>query len=360
MQQRRGESQETVSMPEAAPPKVLSEPDTPSLKPQHAGNALVLGRLSGFVLSVILGLLTAGQFVSVSEGSISTDASGQYVGVILFIAATLLTASPLVVAGIYSRRSRLSPSQAFRIRPVPARSLVFPMCLAPLLTAFSVLVWIVLNVLTRGRAIEAAQSIPGQPEIGDSLILSVVSIVVTAAVTEEMLFRGFMSRTFEEWGVGWSVFGPTLLFAMGHHPMSIPGALACGVVGASLTIRHNSVLPSVVMHAAANTIPLLSAFIIRSWTQRFDPALKSIPVLLMFLFLLVSALTVIILRFRSEFKELMRHIGYAWMDFTKRPEFGPRALILLKHWSYIVIILLFILGCAYPVLSEFVDTGISG
>jgi membrane protease YdiL (CAAX protease family) len=353
-----------VSMPETAPPEVLSEPEaeTLGLNPRHAGNTLVLGQLLGYFLSVMLGLLTAGRPVSVSKDSLSTVVNGQYTifGILLFIAVTLLAASPLLVAGIYARKSHLSLREAFRVRRMPAKDLLFPLCLAPILTAFSVLVWVLISVLTRGRALEAVQSIPGQSEIGDSFILSLISVVMAASLTEEMLFRGFMSRTFEEWGVGWSVFAPSLLFALVHHPMSIPGALACGVLGASLTIRHNSVLPSVVMHAAANTIPLLSAFIIRSWTQRFDPALKSIPVLLMFLFLLVSALTVIILRFRSEFKELMRHIGYAWMDFTKRPEFGPRALILLKHWSYIVIILLFILGCAYPVLSEFVDTRIPG
>ena len=88
-------------------------------------------------------------------------------------------------------------------------------------------------------------------------------MVVTVAICEELIYRGFVQRIFENWsGVFYGAVGSAALFSLGHIYQGRHGAVSTFVVGlifsASL-VWTGSLLPSFVAHFVADiTVGLLA------------------------------------------------------------------------------------------------------
>lgn len=118
----------------------------------------------------------------------------------------------------------------------------------------------------------------------------------------------------------------------------MPISFAIALAGASMTIRHNSILPAIALHMGINVTGAMEHFFIQGETEVISKS--SLPE-----FLIITALSAAsIFYFKKQFNELLGHIWYAWKDFTRRPELGKRTLALLKHWSYVIVLMFIILG----------------
>lgn len=91
---------------------------------------------------------------------------------------------------------------------------------------------------------------------GLGLVLAVVAI---APVAEELVFRGLLLPGIARGsGLGIGVFVSTLGFAIAHvRPASVVVAFVGGLVLAFTTVRTRSIVPSIVLHAANNAVPIL-------------------------------------------------------------------------------------------------------
>lgn len=96
---------------------------------------------------------------------------------------------------------------------------------------------------------------------GGSVWGSLLALVVVAPLTEELLFRGLVLQglltRYRPWAAAvWSA----VLFAVFHlNPWQMLPALLLGLFFAWLTIRTRSLLPGILAHAAANSLPLIIA-----------------------------------------------------------------------------------------------------
>ncbi len=92
-----------------------------------------------------------------------------------------------------------------------------------------------------------------------SAIVILLSVVVIAPVSEELLFRGLFLRGLR------ARYGPivalglsSLLFGLSHgEPHAVVYALCAGLVLGGVALRTGSTLPSMAMHAAVNAVPIL-------------------------------------------------------------------------------------------------------
>ncbi|MGH9460973.1 MAG: lysostaphin resistance A-like protein, partial [Vicinamibacteria bacterium] len=85
-------------------------------------------------------------------------------------------------------------------------------------------------------------------------------IVVAAAVSEEILFRGFIQRSLEEGplGRGGAILLTSLLFAVIHLiPQGMPSYVLAGVVLGITAVATESILIPIVIHAVHNTTSIL-------------------------------------------------------------------------------------------------------
>ncbi|MFC1554805.1 type II CAAX prenyl endopeptidase Rce1 family protein [candidate division KSB1 bacterium] len=89
-----------------------------------------------------------------------------------------------------------------------------------------------------------------------SFIILVLSVVVIAAVCEEMFFRGFLQQVFErKFPVGMAIIVSALMFAI-LHPLSLIPIIIFAVFLGILSWKANSIYPTMIIHAMNNGITL--------------------------------------------------------------------------------------------------------
>jgi len=87
----------------------------------------------------------------------------------------------------------------------------------------------------------------------------VLAVVALAPVTEELLFRGLLLPGIARGsGIVVAAVVSTLAFAIAHvRPGAVAVAFAGGAVLALTTVKRRGIVPSIVIHAANNAIPIL-------------------------------------------------------------------------------------------------------
>jgi membrane protease YdiL (CAAX protease family) len=87
-------------------------------------------------------------------------------------------------------------------------------------------------------------------------VIIIAAVVIVAGLAEEMLFRGFIQRTFEHKVPAFWAIAVTAVIFTGLHPFSlIPILLLAGVLGI-ISWRSNSIVPAVIIHCANNGLSL--------------------------------------------------------------------------------------------------------
>jgi membrane protease YdiL (CAAX protease family) len=101
-----------------------------------------------------------------------------------------------------------------------------------------------------------------KPKGPTSFFLAAIGIVLVAAVTEELLFRGFIQRIFQR-----NMKGPLavvlagILFALSHfNPPVIPGVAALGILYGYLFYRTGNLWYSIAGHAIYNLVMLVRVY----------------------------------------------------------------------------------------------------
>lgn len=97
------------------------------------------------------------------------------------------------------------------------------------------------------------------PDSALEAIATILAVVVIAAGSEELLFRGLMLPALREsYGTAFALSVSAILFGLVHaHPVAIAYATVAGFVLGAVALRTASTWPPVVMHAAINSVPLV-------------------------------------------------------------------------------------------------------
>lgn len=85
---------------------------------------------------------------------------------------------------------------------------------------------------------------------------------VIAPITEEIFFRGMLLRVFSRANQRFAVFMTAFLFGLSHH--NIPQfvlAFMLGIFLAHITLKHNSVIPSAIVHIFINSMSSAVSYI---------------------------------------------------------------------------------------------------
>ncbi|MBQ1973217.1 MAG: CPBP family intramembrane metalloprotease [Paraprevotella sp.] len=94
--------------------------------------------------------------------------------------------------------------------------------------------------------------------------LGIVTIVLLAPLTEELIFRAGIQRVLLQRGVHscWVILCSSFLFALVHaNPAQMPVAMMMGVLFGWLYVRTGSIWPSVFAHVVNNGVGVLTAHI---------------------------------------------------------------------------------------------------
>lgn len=202
------------------------------------------GNFLYFILSIIL--LFIGSYVqgrSLWIGLIIT----QYV---------LILVPPIVFLKIkkYSLRDNL------RLNRTSFKNII----LAILITIFTYPIAIFFNLLgiifieTFGRTV--ASPIPTVENLGQ-LVMQLIVVAVSPAICEELMFRGFLMRSYEGMGRKRAIIYSAILFGIFHFNLqNLLGPIVLGLVFGAMVIKTDSILVSMVGHMTNNAIAIFIGY----------------------------------------------------------------------------------------------------
>ncbi|MCM1505651.1 MAG: CPBP family intramembrane metalloprotease [Ruminococcus flavefaciens] len=105
-------------------------------------------------------------------------------------------------------------------------------------------------------------STDGMAVTGTGFAVMTVYTCVVAPLTEEIFFRGMLLRVFSRTNQRFAVFATAFFFGLSHH--NIPQFVLAFLLGtflAHITLKHNSVIPAVIVHVFINTMSTAISYI---------------------------------------------------------------------------------------------------
>lgn len=150
-------------------------------------------------------------------------------------------------------RSGTDAEQLFRLRPMPLAA-VLPVLVATF--GFGILLSELDNVFRTFVPIpeEAAEAFSELVDVKESLLATLLVLVVVAPVTEELLFRGVIYRGLRSRYRFWpAALISAALFAIAHfNPWQLLTAMCLGLVFAWYVRESDSIVPALIGHAVNN------------------------------------------------------------------------------------------------------------
>ena len=132
--------------------------------------------------------------------------------------------------------------------------------------------------------------IPDMSGIADTYLGKTVDIiyaVMIAPITEEFFFRGVLLRTLAKSNQRFAIFASALFFGLVHgNIQQFILATIIGVFLAHITIKHGSIIPSIIVHIFINTVSTIIGQI---------AVISSVALIICFLVLLAAALLGVIM-----------------------------------------------------------------
>jgi hypothetical protein len=135
---------------------------------------------------------------------------------------------------------------------------------------------------------------------GKSILVTFLYTCILAPVTEELLYRGFLMKTLSKVSVRFGILTSALLFGLMHGNLTqcVLGVMV-GIYLGKIDTRHNSLLPSILVHGSINTFSMLLSLTEEVGTGVFGTALLSFLAILYY----GIALTGVIFWFVTERKQ---------------------------------------------------------
>ncbi|MCI7805124.1 MAG: CPBP family intramembrane metalloprotease, partial [Oscillospiraceae bacterium] len=94
-----------------------------------------------------------------------------------------------------------------------------------------------------------------------TIAVTIVYTCIAAPVTEELLYRGFVLKNLSRVGQRFGIIMSSLLFGLMHGNVSqFIFAFFMGIFFAHIDVKHNSLIPSMIVHAFANTVAIAVSY----------------------------------------------------------------------------------------------------
>ena len=94
------------------------------------------------------------------------------------------------------------------------------------------------------------------------MIVTMIYTCIVAPVTEELVFRGFLLKNMSRVSQKTGIIITSIMFGLFHG--NIPQAILAFILGiflAHITIKHNSVIPAIIVHATVNSFSMINTIV---------------------------------------------------------------------------------------------------
>jgi len=253
----------TAAYPPHQPPPPELEAAVAAMRQQDArpwGWRPVVVPITALVAIIVLGRVVGRWEPEHGSGRVAFVAVGN-----LLVEGLLAVALYVAGRAVAARYGGWGPTFGWRrprVRDFPVATLGF---LASL--AMRLVLGVILAILSGGAANEQAENVHLSHVDPITVVFLVLVAVVAAPLTEELMFRGLLLRTFmRRWSFWPSAFASTAIFGLFHtyEVGTLLGALTLaltvglmGLVNCYLVRVTNRLFPGILVHAASNALAVL-------------------------------------------------------------------------------------------------------
>lgn len=172
-----------------------------------------------------------------------------------------------VSAVVYLKWKGANAKEAFRLKGIKISALwkcvLITLCVYPVGLFLNLLANMALGMLGELLPVPVPAA-----ESGREYIINILVIALTAAIGEEMFFRGFMLTGYERLGERKAVIISAILFGIFHFNIqNFIGPVFLGVVFAYMAIRTGSLAAPVVGHFINNAVSVTFMYIAKTVTE---------------------------------------------------------------------------------------------
>lgn len=239
---------------------------------RHFFNAAGLGLLAGALGVNIVFIIVTLVLEMIMAGSFDYDAlmdADQYLN---FDSSILIALN-----GLMFLFANLIPAVVgSRLTGIRIRSYFRPMNVKKIQFGKYMLIGIFIQAVT-GILYEIVQSVMQSGGISDytsdidtyvnsrAIIATAIYTCIVAPVTEELLYRGFVLKNLSRVSLRFGIIGSALLFGLAHENIGqFMLAVPAGIFMARIVTKHNSIIPSILVHMALNTTAFFTSWIAES------------------------------------------------------------------------------------------------
>jgi membrane protease YdiL (CAAX protease family) len=194
---------------------------------------------AGTLAALAIGTIYLVQIVSVSLGMLD------------LVASMVSDAVVIVVVIVYARRRGITRAD-LGVRRAPARFIAAAVLLG--IAMWYLTAWLVVLVDPPGDT-KQLQRLVEQTPLG----LTLIALTIFPAVAEELVFRGILTRGLApRFRAAGAIAISAAVFGLYHLlPPQVLSTFVLGLVLGFLTLRANSIVPSIIVHALNNTIAIV-------------------------------------------------------------------------------------------------------
>lgn len=208
------------------------------------------------ILMLVIFILMGGSLMDYFSGDTS-DVMTYFQNSALLMALNALVFSVLnvTVALIGCRSMRIPTPSLFQTQDFTVGKAVQYMTIGIGLQCVAGIVYSILSWLMSQNGMEMTEVDFSYFSSAKSTIVVALYTCILAPVTEELLFRGFLMKTLSKVSIRFGIVMSALLFGLMHGNVGqfLLGFLV-GMFLGKIVARHNSLLPSILVHAAINTM----------------------------------------------------------------------------------------------------------
>lgn len=210
----------------------------------------ILAMLASYIIRTVISSQNSGVDTSIIDNYMNSSSIFAGINMISFIIANVCFA----FMGL--KMARIPKSQLVRTRDFNFGQLVQYCLIAFFLWLLSVVIAMEIDdIFVQFGYTTDTMSTDGMAVTGTGMAIQMVYKSIIAPLTEEIFFRGMLLRVFSRTNQRFAVFATAFFFGLSHH--NIPQfvlAFIMGIFLAHITLKHNSIIPAVIVHAFTNTM----------------------------------------------------------------------------------------------------------
>lgn len=216
----------------------------------------------------------------------------EYSLMLMSVNAVCVTIANILAVIIGCKATKIKLKPMFNVQKVSGRFLTFAVFIGLGIQGACFFSVSIMSSILYSAGIDITSSFPDIEMTTSATIVSLVYTCILAPIFEELLFRGFVLKNLSRFNTTFGIIASGLLFGLFHgNLMQFVTASILGMFLAYISVKSNSLIPSIAVHIAVNTTLALLELIV----DAINADLTNVVIIIWFLAMVILGSVLLII-----------------------------------------------------------------